>query len=180
MLEKRKAYIDHQIAIFYSRPSIYLSLMNTQIHFITHIPETIDQSLELCQSFATCCSSPLPCQCCDRSYTAQQLPLRIIGGMNQYRFTAKDMWNSDLLALFWIAPFLQLILPYRNTANARNIIAVGQFNGMADMLPVKGQCTVGALNSIFTMELERVPTFHNSTLRYIYLYNGHGIVGVVF
>jgi len=99
--------------------------------------------------------------------------------MDQYRLTSNDIGNADLFTVAPIPALFQLVLSGRDTADPRHVVAVRQFDGMADMLPVVGDRPVGALSSIFPEELEGVSITHNRLLRDIDLHDGHGVVWIV-
>ncbi|MNV50939.1 hypothetical protein D3C71_1429690 [compost metagenome] len=83
--------------------------------------------------------------------------------MNKNTFAVEYMRDTDLLAMPLIADFFELILTDRNTADPLDVVAIRQFDGMADMLAIEGDRSICSLIPVFPHELEGVPSFHRIT-----------------
>src|SRR5690349_9846721 len=100
------------------------------------------------------------CEGRDRSDTAQEFLLRIIGSMDQDRLPSQHMRNTDLLPMFGVAPFLQLILTRWDAADPRNIILIWQFDRMADQFTAISQSSICSICPINPLEQQDMFCFH--------------------
>jgi hypothetical protein len=110
--------------------------MNTYFNFFISIKSCINHRFQLFQRFSGGTALPFSDVFRYKCNTAQQLSLGVIGGMNSYQISSRNIHQMQVPFEFGAKPLLQDIFSLGNTRNLLLVSQPGQFDGITNYCAV--------------------------------------------